>query len=81
MNGVSNMGLFGGDNQPKKDYGGRVGELTKKIEQLESHGMTASANRLKQELAKLDRPVNEKVKPMSVGQLKSQIKQQKAANK
>lgn len=72
------MGLFGGDNQPKKDYGGKINELTTKISQLESHGMTASADRLRKELAKYDHPIEEKTKPMSVGQLKSQIKSAKS---
>jgi hypothetical protein len=72
------MGLFG-DNQPTKDYGGRINELKTKIEQLRSVGMTASADRLQKELDKIDRPILEKTKPMSVGQLKNQLKSVKAS--
>jgi hypothetical protein len=70
------MGIFG-DTSPKKDYGGRINELKTKIAQLESYGMLASADRLKKELDKIDRPITEKAKPMSVSQLKNQLKQQK----
>lgn len=72
------MGLFG-DTQPKKDYGGRINELTTKIEQLEANGMTASADRLRKELEKIDRPIYEKTKPLSVSQLKNQLKSAKAS--
>lgn len=71
------MGLFG-DTGKVKDYGGRINELKTKIAQLEEHGMLASAGRLKKELAKIDRDIPEKVKPMGVGELKNQLKAQKA---
>jgi len=67
------MGLFGGGDQ-KKDYGGRINELKTKIEQLRSHGMDSSADRLQKELNKIDRDIYEKTKPLSVTQLKSQLK-------
>jgi len=69
------MGLFG-DSPKLKDYGGRINELKTKIEQLESVGMVASATRLRKELAKINRDVPEKVKPMGVGELKAQLKAQ-----
>ena len=69
------MGLFG-SGQKVKDYGGRINELKTKITQLEAVGMLASAARLKKELAKIDKDIPEKVKPMGVGELKAQLKAQ-----
>lgn len=71
------MGLFG-DTGKVKDYGGRINELKTKIAQLEEHGMLASAARLKKELSKIDKDIPEKVKPMGVGELKQQLRAQKA---
>jgi len=67
------MGLFG-DSPKLKDYGGRINELKTKIEQLESVGMVASASRLRKELARIDKDIPEKVKPLSVGELKAQVR-------
>ena len=71
------MGLFG-DGQKVRDYGSKINELKTKIAQLEEHGMLASAARLKKELAKIDRDIPEKVKPMGVSELKATLKAQAA---
>ena len=67
------MGLLGGGIE-KRDYGGKVAELKTKIAQLEAAGMTASANRLKEELKKFDKVVLAPVKPLSGGVLLKKIK-------
>ncbi len=72
------MGLFG-DSQPVRDYGSKVNELNTKIEQLEAHGMFASAARLRKELKKFDKEIIEKTKPMSVSDMKNQIRASKAS--
>lgn len=71
------MGLFG-DTGNFKSYGGRINELKTKIEQLEAVGMLSSANRLKRELAKIDKNIPEKIKPLSVSALKKQVSEAKA---
>jgi hypothetical protein len=71
------MALFGG-NREKRDYGDKVTELKTKIVQLEAAGMTASANRLKEELKKFDKVVYKHEKPLSGGELKRRIKSAKA---
>ncbi len=67
------MGLFG-DGQKVRDYGSKINELKTKIAQLEEHGMLASAARLRKELAKIDKDIPEKIKPMNSAELKSAIK-------
>jgi hypothetical protein len=71
------MGLFG-DSPKLKDYGGRINELKTKIAQLESVGMVASAARMRKELARIDKDIPEKVKPLSIPELKAQMRSAKA---
>lgn len=68
------MGLFSDEPPAVRDYSDKITELKTKIDQLESHGMTASADRLRKELKKYDHVVPEKVKPIGIGQIKSQVK-------
>ena len=71
------MGLFG--NQPiKKQYGSKVAELDAKIAHLESVGMTASANRLKEERKRYDNIPVEKTKALTPKQVKQQLQSSKA---
>jgi hypothetical protein len=70
----NNMGLFGGDSQTTRNYGDKITDLKAKITQLEKGGMMASAARLRKDLEKLEKPTVEKVKPMSVKEVKGQLK-------
>jgi|WetSurMetagenome_2_1015567.scaffolds.fasta_scaffold02632_3 hypothetical protein len=71
------MGLFG--NQPKKkQYGSKIAELDAKIAQLESVGMLASANRLREERRRYDNVTIEKTKALSHSELKKQMRAAKA---
>ena len=67
------MGLFGEPDQVKNNST-RINELKTKIGQLESNGFTASAERLRKELKKIDRIIITNPKPMSVGAIKTQMK-------
>ncbi len=71
------MPLFG-EPREKRNYGGKVAELKTKIAQLESVGMMASANRLKEELKKFDKVVYKKEKPLGGKELVNRIKAAKA---
>lgn len=74
------MGLFNDNTAYTKNYKSKIDELKSKIPQLERGGMNASATRLRKQLAILERENGsvEKVKPMSVGELKASLKSQKA---
>jgi hypothetical protein len=71
------MGIFG--NQPKKkQYGSKIAELDAKIAQLDAVGMTASANRLREERKRYDNVVYEKTKALSPSEIKKQMQSAKA---
>jgi len=53
-------------------------ELEKKIKALQNAGMTASAERLSQQLARYTRVAVEQVKPMKPHELAKHVKAQKA---
>ena len=53
-------------------------ELEKKIKALQSVGMTASAERLSQQLARYTRVVVEQTKPMKPHEMAKHVKAQKA---
>jgi hypothetical protein len=74
------MGLFSDNTAYTKNYKSKIDELKSKIPALERGGLNASATRLRKQLAILERENGsaEKVKPMSVGEIKATIKAGKA---
>jgi hypothetical protein len=53
-------------------------ELEKKIKTLRDSGMNASADRMEQQLKRISKTTDEKIKPMTPQQLARQVKAQKA---
>ena len=75
------MGLLGGTSQKVRDYGSKIDELKTKIVQLEKAGMQASADRLKAELKKCERPAYVAEKPITGRALKEAVKAAKGGAK